>query len=64
MTMDFLPNVIIGYDNGKKDVSHIGSLGFSYLSEVGPRDLLNLGKKSINLDHLNWTSILNGLKTI
>ena len=46
MTMDFLPNVIIGYDNGKKDVSHIGSLGFSYLSEVGPRDLLNLGKKA------------------
>ena len=36
--------------------------GFSFLSEVGARGLLNLGKKSIS-NNLNWTAISNGLKT-
>ena len=30
--------------------------GFSYLSEVGTRGLLNLGKK--HLDHRNWESLM------
>ena len=39
---------------------------FSFLSEVGARGLLNLGKKHFqpsNWEDLNWTTILNGLKT-
>ena len=30
--------------------------GFSYLSEVGARGLLNLGKK--HLDHQNWENLM------
>ena len=46
--------------------------GFSYLSEVDARGLLNLGKKSIwtikigklNAVFKNWAAVLNGVKTI
>ena len=35
--------------------------GFSYLSEVGARGLLNLAKK--HLDHQNWENLLQSKRT-
>ena len=35
--------------------------GFSYLSEVGARGLLNLGKK--HLDHRNWENLMQSIRT-
>ena len=35
--------------------------GFSYLSEVGARGLLNLGKK--HLDHQNWENLMQSKRT-
>ena len=35
--------------------------GFSYLSEVGTRGLLNLGKK--HLDHQNWETLMQSKRS-
>ena len=36
--------------------------GFSYLSKVGARGLLNLGEKSF-LDHQNWENLMQSKRT-
>ena len=35
--------------------------GFSYISEVGARDLLNLVKKHLN--HQNWGNLMHSKRT-
>ena len=57
-------------DTGKPELNDNGpyfykgiatSRGFSYLSEVGARDLLNLGKKDLN--HQNWEHLALSKRT-